>query len=155
MISLLYDGLWYPVRLVLSLSIVTLLNDPFSASSFKLLMIPIILWANWELLAPFVAKGVPNPFAPLIFISHKIPDSPPDDPRYRKGYSDLLFIAYYIIVWSWFRQVLTLDILRPIAKWYRIRKEAKLARFGEQGHAMVYFAIMGAWGIVSHLSSPL
>ena len=112
-------------------------------------MIPIVLWANWELLAPYVAKDLPNPFTPIIFISHRVPDSPPDDPRYQKGYFDLLFVAYWIIFWSWFRQVLTMDICWPIARRFRIKKEAKLARFGEQGHAMVYFAIMGTWGWVS------
>ncbi|TCD69653.1 hypothetical protein EIP91_006670 [Steccherinum ochraceum] len=116
------------------------------SSSFKLFMIPIVLWANWEILSPYVAKDLPNPFAPIIFVSHRVPDSPPDDPRYQKGYFDLAFVAYYIIVWSWFRQVVTLNICRPIARSFRIKSEAKLARFGEQGHAMLYFAIMGTWG---------
>ncbi|THH32946.1 hypothetical protein EUX98_g1292 [Antrodiella citrinella] len=115
-------------------------------SSFKLLMIPIVLWANWELLAPYVAKDIDNPFSHVMFISHYIPESSPDDPRYRKGYFDLLFIAYWIIVWSWFRQIIILHIFRRIANYFRIKKEGTLLRYGEQGHAMVYFAIMGAWG---------
>lgn len=122
-----------------------------TASAFKLLMIPIVLWALWEVAGPYVAKDVSNPFAPLLFISHRIPSSSPDDPRYQKGYFDLVFMAYYLIVWSWFRQVITLSICRPIARSFGIRKEAKLDRFGEQGHAMVYFAIMGSWGYVSYM----
>jgi len=126
--------------------IVTLRWVVVPSSSLKLLLIPIVLWANWEFLAPYVAADIVNPFAPLLFISHRVLDSSPDDPRYQKGYLDLVFIAYYIIVWSYFRQALTLQVLRPVARYFRIKKEAKLARFGEQGHAMTYFAIMGPWG---------
>lgn len=113
------------------------------------MLIPVVLWANWELLAPFVAKDLPNPFRPLLFISHRIPDSSDDDPRYAKGYGDLLFIAYYIIVWSFVRQSLTLYICRPLARWFGIKKEGKLDRFGEQAYAVIYFGVMGSWGMVS------
>ena len=119
------------------------------ASSLKLLLIPILLWANWELLAPYVAKGIPNPFAPLLFISHKVPTSSPDDPRYQKGYLDLVFIAYYIIFWSFFRQSVTIYLCRPFAKSFGIKKEGKLDRFGEQAYAVIYFSITGLWGLVS------
>ncbi|KAJ8580358.1 hypothetical protein M405DRAFT_802109, partial [Rhizopogon salebrosus TDB-379] len=66
-------------------------------SSFKLLMIPIILYTNWELLAPYIAPDLPNPMAPLIFISYHIPSSSDDDPRYAKGYLDLVFLAFHIV----------------------------------------------------------
>ncbi|CCM03186.1 uncharacterized protein FIBRA_05308 [Fibroporia radiculosa] len=116
-------------------------------SSFKILLITFVLWSNWELVRPFLAPELSNPFAPLIFISHPIPDSAPDDPRYAKGYLDLVFIAWYIIVWSFFRQIITLHISRSVGQWFGIKKESKLARFGEQGYAMAYFAFMGIWGI--------
>lgn len=109
----------------------------------------VVLWANWELLAPYIAKDVPNPFAPLLFISHRIPDSPPDDPLYQKGYLDLVFVAYYFVFWSFIRQTLTVYIFRPAAKWFGIRREAKLDRFGEQGYAVLYFLFTGIWGVVS------
>lgn len=127
-------------------------SSMLQASSFKLLLIPIVLWANWEVLAPYVAKGLPNPFAPLLFISHRLPGWPDDDPRYRKGYLDFVFIAYYIVVWSFVRQIITLRLCRPVARYFGIKREAKLARFGEQGYALVYFAFMGLWGVVSHLN---
>ncbi|KAH9951612.1 longevity assurance proteins LAG1 LAC1 [Amylocystis lapponica] len=116
-------------------------------SSLKILLIPVVLWANWELLAPYVAPGLRNPFSPLLFISYYVSSSSPGDPRYAKGWLDLAFIAYYVIVFSFIRQVVTLHICRPVAQYFGIRKEAKLARFGEQGYALVYFAFMGAWGI--------
>ncbi|KAF9818300.1 hypothetical protein IEO21_02815 [Rhodonia placenta] len=117
------------------------------ASSFKLLLITVVLWCNWELLAPYVAPGLSNPFAPLLFISHRVPDSPPHDPRYAKGYLDLVFIAFYVVFWSFWRQIVTLHFARPAGQWFGIKKEAKLARFGEQAYAVAYFGIMGAWGI--------
>lgn len=118
------------------------------ASSLKMLLIPVVLWLNWQFLAPYVAEGQPNPVDPLLFISHQVPSSPPDDPRYQKGYLDLVFIAYYIIFWSFIRQSITLYICRPVAIWFGIRKEAKLDRFGEQAYAVLYFAFNGFWGFV-------
>ncbi|KAI0773441.1 longevity assurance proteins LAG1 LAC1 [Irpex lacteus] len=115
-------------------------------SSLKLLVIVVLLWSNWEILTPLVAKDIPNPFAPLLFISHKVPTSSPEDPRYQKGYLDLVFIAFYVVFWSFIRQSITLWFLRPLAKWFGIRRELKLDRFGEQGYAVAYFAFTGLWG---------
>jgi hypothetical protein len=114
-----------------------------------MILIPAVLYLNWELLAPYVAKDVPNPFAPLLLISHPVESSPPDDPRYQKGYLDLVFLGYYVIFWSFVRQFVTLYACLPLARWYGIKKEAKLDRFGEQGYSLVYWAIMGIWGWVS------
>ena len=44
-------------------------NHSTTASSLKILLFFFVLWANWELLSPYVAKDVPNPFTPLLFIS--------------------------------------------------------------------------------------
>lgn len=125
------------------------------ASSLKLLLTVVLLWANWEMLSPYVARGIPNPFEPLLFISHRVPTSSAEDPRYQKGYLDLAFMAYYIIFWSFVRQSVTLYICRPVARWFGIRKEAKLDRFGEQAYAMLYFGFMGALGLVSTSSYML
>ncbi|KAH9853501.1 TLC domain-containing protein [Lenzites betulinus] len=119
------------------------------SSSLKLLLFVFVLWVNWELLAPLVAANAPNPFAPLLFISHRIPNTPEEDPRYQKGWYDLAFVAYYIVFWSFVRQSITLYFCRPIAKWFGIRRETKLDRFGEQGYAVLYFAFTAVWGMVS------
>ena len=125
----------------------------YTASSIKLLLIPLILFINWELLAPYVAKGHSNPFEPFIFISHHLLTSSPDDPRYAKGYLDLVFIAYYIIFFSFVRQTITISLCWPVARYFGIKKQSKLDRFGEQGYAVIYFAVMGTWGIVSGFST--
>ncbi|GJE84207.1 longevity assurance proteins LAG1/LAC1 [Phanerochaete sordida] len=116
-------------------------------SSLKLLLIGVVLWANWQLLAPYVAKGVANPFEPLLFISHRVPGSTEEDPRYQKGWFDLVFIAYNIIFWSFVRQSFLIYVCKPTARYFGIRKEAKIDRFGEQAYATAYFLVMGSWGL--------
>ncbi|KAJ8095019.1 sphingosine N-acyltransferase lag1 [Marasmius tenuissimus] len=120
--------------------------DPVLA--LKILTVPVVAYLNWELLTPlgFPTKQIPNPFAPCFLLSNPVASSPPDNPRYAKSWGDLAFIAYHIVFFSLVRQVVTITICNPIAKYFGIRKEGKLARFGEQGYALVYFAIMGAWG---------
>lgn len=113
------------------------------ASSAKILGVPILLWINWH----FLSSHQPNPFSRLLFISGRIPGTPDDDARYQKTYWDLLFIAYYVVVFSFFRQTITLYMLRPFARWWGIRTEGKLDRFAEQGYAVVYFGTFGALGI--------
>lgn len=96
----------------------------------------------------------PNPFKPMLFISHHVPTSSPDDPRYAKGWLDLLFIAYHIIVFSFIRQFTLFEIIFPIARKLGIKKQAKLDRFGEQAYAVLYYGTMGFWGAVSYFYNP-
>ncbi|KAJ7599292.1 TLC domain-containing protein [Mycena floridula] len=129
------------------------------ASAFKLLLVPIVLYVNWEIFTPFawqyfgplIQPGTSlekpsNPFGAFFLISHRLPDSPDDAPLYSKGYCDLLFLAYYIVFWSFFRQLTAVNITKPIAKYFNIRKEATLDRLGEQLHALLYWGLMGSWG---------
>jgi acyl-CoA-dependent ceramide synthase len=63
---------------------------------------------------------------------------------------------YYVVVWSFIRQVLTIHVLRPLAVKLGIKSRSKLDRFGEQGYASLYFTIFGSLGIVSPvLCTPL
>ena len=119
-----------------------------TASSFKIIASVLALYINWEIITPRVAPGLPNPFAPLIFISHRLESSSPDDPRYVKGYMDLVFIASYVVFFSFTRQIFILHVFRRFARWYGI-KRAKFDRFGEQGYAVVYWGTMSVWGYVS------
>jgi len=121
----------------------------YSASAFKLLLLPIVLYVNWELVSPYVRPGVPNPFGPLFLLSGRVPSSPSDKPLYAKSYEDLLFIAYYIVFFSLLRQLIAVKTCRPIARYFGIKRQAKLDRFGEQGYALAYFVVFGAWGFVS------
>ena len=121
-----------------------------------MVLLPIFLHINWITFTPLILSHLPpSPFAPLLFISYPTP-SPTDDssdPRYRKGWLDLLFLAYHVVFFSFVRQAIVYRIFYPVAQYFGILKEAKLARFGEQGYALVYFSFFGAWGlrIMSHL----
>lgn len=117
------------------------------ASSFKLLLLPIVLYVNWELVSPYIQPGVPNPFRFLFFLSGRIPSSPAERPLYAKTYQDLLFVAYNVVFYSLIRQLITVNICHPIGRYFGIRRGSKLDRFGEQGYALVYFTLFGAWGL--------
>ncbi|KAJ3937291.1 MAG: longevity assurance proteins LAG1 LAC1 [Lentinula lateritia] len=136
--------------------------DPFlrwavvPVASLKVLLVPIILYANWEFVYPILAQSIPrgntylssdipNPFAQFFLLSHPVPSLDEENLRYQKGWSDLLFIAYYVVFWSFIRQSLSFYVFQPMARYFGIRKH-KLDRFAEQGYAMLYFGIMGAWG---------
>ncbi|KAF5363341.1 hypothetical protein D9756_000463 [Leucocoprinus leucothites] len=116
------------------------------ASAVKLLLIPLVLYANWEVLAPWVSPGLPNPFANIFLITGRVPGSSDADPRYQKSWWDLVFITYYVIFWSFVRQSLASRVATPIARYFGLKKPAKIDRFAEQFYAVVYFGAFGAWG---------
>ncbi|KJA30185.1 hypothetical protein HYPSUDRAFT_196442 [Hypholoma sublateritium FD-334 SS-4] len=115
------------------------------ALSFKMLLLPLVLSLNWKLLAPYFSPGVENPFAIFILPGY-VPTSSPSDPLYRKTWWDIPFIAYYIIIFSFFRESLALKVSRPLAKYFGIRNVTKTDRFAEQTYALIYWSIFGAWG---------
>ena len=114
-----------------------------------MLLLPVFLHINWIIFTPLVfTHPPPSPFAPFFFISHPTP-SPTDDitdPRYRKGWLDLVFLAYNVVFFSFIRQFALFRICYPIARYFGIHKKGKVARFGEQGYAILYFSFFGAWG---------
>ncbi|KAJ7485669.1 longevity assurance proteins LAG1/LAC1 [Mycena latifolia] len=130
------------------------------AEAFKLLLVPIVLYTTWELLTPYLspvleplASAIPpyiltsNPFGPIFLISHRAPTSDPNDSRYEKGWCDFLFLAYNIVFFACLRQLLTVNLFRRLARYFGLKKQTKLDRFGEQGYAVVYFLLSGAWGL--------
>ncbi|ADV22743.1 acyl-CoA-dependent ceramide synthase [Cryptococcus gattii Ru294] len=113
------------------------------SSSFKLMLIPPILYLNHCLLVHYGILGpdTPNIFEHLIFPSNRLPDG-----RYGKSWWDLAFMANYIIFWSFVRQFMTLKVFRPMAMSLGI-KGGKIMRFTEQGYAFFYFGILGSLGV--------
>ncbi|TDL29583.1 longevity assurance proteins LAG1/LAC1 [Rickenella mellea] len=135
-------GLWTDFKTL------TWMRIPYSA--LKMLLIPVVLYFVWDILhIPFA-----NPFAPLIFISHRVPDSDPSDPRYSKGWMDIPFVLYHVIVFSFIRQFAILKVLIPLGRRLGLKKAAKIDRFGEQGYAMLYHGGMGIWGLFIMSSLP-
>ncbi|GAA5891272.1 hypothetical protein JCM6882_004640 [Rhodosporidiobolus microsporus] len=101
-------------------------------------------WVALEQLAP-----ASNPLTSLLFISHPLPHEPADasTQRYTKGPRDFLFLAFYILVFSFLRQSITELLLRPLAGRLGLKGESKVARFMEQAYAVVYFSASGAFGL--------
>jgi hypothetical protein len=118
-----------------------------AGSSLALLLLPIILYINWELVSTKFEHSIPNPFAKFFLLSGYIPDSKPNDPQYQKTWWDSVFLAYYVVFFSFVRQAI-FSVSRPIAVYFGIKKRAKIARFGEQAYAFFYFMVFGAWGLV-------
>lgn len=115
-----------------------------------------MLWLNWRIFTP----NTPNPFDRLLFLSHPVPLGQVllaepgaalrgDTLRYQKGYDDLWFVAYYLVVLSCVRQTTTLHIFKPFARWWGITNQRKQDRFIEQAYALLYWGLAGAFGVVS------
>ncbi|KAF9557254.1 longevity-assurance protein 1 [Agrocybe pediades] len=117
--------------------------DP--ASAFKILIRPVMLYAVWTFLPRQVRPDIPNPFARIFLLSGYITTSSPDRPLYRKTWWDLAFVAYYSVFFAFFRTSFALNVSRPAAKYFRVRRQ-KIDRFCEHLYSVVYFFTFGAWG---------
>ncbi|KAJ7454556.1 longevity assurance proteins LAG1/LAC1 [Mycena galericulata] len=127
-------------------------------ATLPLLLLPVLLFLNWELLAPPLrhSLGFPsalpaeNPFAPFFLLSHRVAESDSSDSdsaRYTHGPSDLPFLLYHIFLFSFLRQIITLTLGPRVGRFFGITRRGKLERFGEQAYAFVYFGVFGAWGV--------
>lgn len=121
-------------------------------ASLPVLLVPVVLFLNWEFLIPHLANlcgplDLPedNPFAQLFLLSHRVPGP---EPRYARGTGDIAFVAYHVVVFSLVRQVMTVTVAQRVGRFFGLRRTGKLERFGEQLYAFVYFSVFGAWGVV-------
>ncbi|CAO1632629.1 unnamed protein product [Parajaminaea phylloscopi] len=123
------------------------------ASALKIASIFVIGYVNWRIFTP----NTTNPFEPFLFLSHRVPvaqvllQEPKaaltgDTVRYQKGYYDLCFLVFYVVVFSFIRQSTTLYVFKPFAKWWGIKNETKQLRLMEQGYAILYWGSFGAFG---------
>lgn len=101
-------------------------------------------WAAWRVLLPVTWRDL-NPFSPFVTVQHRVVPQPDfvnnvddDDARYQKGWLDLLFLVYWIVVFSFARQVLTLGPIRSLGRRFKL-KGRKLERFQEQVRATTSF----------------
>ncbi|KAG8914383.1 hypothetical protein FRC01_004100, partial [Tulasnella sp. 417] len=137
----LYNGLWNDLTSLNWVRVPT--------SSLFLMSIPVLLYLQWQIISP----NASNPFKYLLMIQYPVAGTS-NPVMYQKGYGDIAFLAYYVIVFSFIRQGLTFYVLRPLAWKMGIKKEAKLDRFAEQGYAIVYFGISGTLGLWAMYNSP-
>ncbi|KAN0065711.1 sphingosine N-acyltransferase lag1 [Thecaphora frezii] len=141
-------------------------------SSAKIASIVILSYLCWEQLWP----NQHNPFRPFLMLSHPVPKSQvlvdassldaaasslqhtiqfiwksgsgdADLARFQKGYDDIKFLAFYVVIFSFIRQTTTLYLFKPFAKWWGVKGEAKQNRFTEQGYAVLYWGSAAAFGL--------
>ena len=95
---------------------------------------------------------LPNPLEPLLFISYPLPLQKHDErrQRYGKGPRDLAFLAFYVIVFSFIRQIAVNQVVRPLAVKGGITGERRIERFTEQGWAFMYWSTASIIGLVVH-----
>jgi acyl-CoA-dependent ceramide synthase len=92
-----------------------------------------------------------NPVKRLLFVSYPVAGTSPR--LYAKGAADVLFIAFYIVVFTFTREFCMQWILAPLARSLGL-KRGKVQRFMEQGYTIMYFTASATYGIyvMSHTS---
>ncbi|KAJ7847771.1 hypothetical protein B0H13DRAFT_2405520 [Mycena leptocephala] len=101
-----------------------------------------------------------NPFTPFFLLSHPTPapDRPELVPTMQlclKGPGDLVPLVYSVVLFSFLRLVLSHSLFPMLARKWGIRKAGKVARFGEQGYAVVYLLVVGVWGVYTLSTTPV
>lgn len=67
--------------------------------------------------------------------------------RYGKGWQDICFALFYVVIFSILRQVLTHEVFRPLARRAGLRSDIKQTRFAEQGYALFYWGLASLLGV--------
>ncbi|EEB07738.2 sphingosine N-acyltransferase Lac1 [Schizosaccharomyces japonicus yFS275] len=81
-----------------------------------------------------------------IFLSYRVPGT--NDPvMYGKGPKDFVFCLFYALFFAFTREFLMQEILEPIGRHFKVLKPGKLKRFSEQAYTLIYFSIVGCWGL--------
>ncbi|KAG0127071.1 putative ceramide synthase membrane component (LAG1) [Tuber indicum] len=100
-----------------------------------------------------------NPLHACIFLSYPEPPDPtshaPTETQYGKGMNDFLFVLFYTFFFSFTREFLMQQVLRPLAIWCGIAKKSKVSRFMEQTYTAIYFSIFGPFGLYVMSRTPI
>lgn len=108
----------------------------------------------------YAVNPVPsNPAAAFLFLSYPEPPKPashaPAQIQYGKGRKDFLYVLFYTFFFSFTREFLMQQILRPIAHWCNITKKPRVSRFMEQTYTAVYFSVFGPFGLYVMYGTPI
>ncbi|KAH8148479.1 uncharacterized protein LAJ45_07582 [Morchella importuna] len=111
-------------------------------------------------LAGYAVNPTPsNPLHACIFLSYRTAPDPsshaPTEYQYDKGPRDLAFVLFYTFLFSFTREFLMLQLLRPIALYNNITKKAKVSRFMEQSYTAIYFSVFGPFGLYVMYQTPI
>ncbi|CAG8554873.1 1466_t:CDS:2 [Funneliformis caledonium] len=95
-----------------------------------------------------------NPFSKFLFISYPVQQSPSDEILYVKGYWDIAYIFFWILVFTFIREFTMQYLLKPFALWAGVKTKRKLTRFMEQGYIFIYCSITTSVGIYIMMQGP-
>ncbi|KAH9465831.1 hypothetical protein MJO29_007525 [Puccinia striiformis f. sp. tritici] len=94
-------------------------------------------------LIPLPITQLKNILPKLIHLSYFNPDTG----KYQKGWDDLYFIAFWVIIWLSLRELLMKLVWNPLGSMMGLAKGKKLQRFAEQGWTLVYCSVFWCMGI--------
>ncbi|KAG0229222.1 sphingosine N-acyltransferase lag1 [Actinomortierella wolfii] len=66
---------------------------------------------------------------------------------YHKGWSDLCFISFWIVIFTMLRAVAMRYLFKPIALWRNIHNKHQLTRFQEEGWVCLYYTVSWSFGM--------
>jgi acyl-CoA-dependent ceramide synthase len=90
-----------------------------------------------------------NPFSRFLFLSYPVQKSPSDEILYGKGYWDIAYIVFWVLVLTFVREFTMQYLLKPLGQYAGIRTKNRLTRFMEQGYILIYCLISTSVGAVS------
>ncbi|KAL9072494.1 MAG: hypothetical protein Q9161_003506 [Pseudevernia consocians] len=107
-----------------------------------------------------------NPLHKALFLSYPLPTNDPliptwarDDTHaptyYGKGKADFAFVAFYVVVLSFTRELLMQRLLRPLAWKCGLRSRSRQSRFMEQMYTAIYFSVFGPFGLYVMSRTPV
>lgn len=81
----------------------------------------------------------------FLFISYQQPATG----LYGKGPADVMFLFFWINLFTMLRAAFMQYVLMPLGEWGQIKSQRKLTRFTEQGWTVVYYSLSWGVGMVS------
>ena len=127
--------------------------QPFLTLSYRIPESEVVLrLAQNPIYGPAPSYSLDNPVTTalrdfFLSIHAKLFPNEPKLLRYGKGWLDVCFMGFYIIVFSFLRQVITGHIFKPLAARWNLKTENKCVRFAEQGYALTYWGVMSIFGL--------
>ncbi|RUS19719.1 TLC domain-containing protein [Endogone sp. FLAS-F59071] len=81
----------------------------------------------------------------FLFISYRQPATG----LYGKGLADVMFLFFWINLFTMLRAAFMQYVLTPLGKWGQIKSQRKLTRFAEQTWTVIYYSL--SWGVGMYL----
>lgn len=99
-------------------------------------------------------KSENNPFHQFMRLSYVVPGTS-NPVQYGKGWKDFSFVGFHMIFFTFFREFCMQVIVKPIARAYGFTKKNKVNRFMEQSYSMIYYGLMGPFGLYIMYHTPI